>query len=595
MDGVRYRLLLWVLFMLQLIFTSSGTTAIPTPIPCSDFPAGVDRNIILSVDGGSMTGCQLVNTSVTFLLPLGLGPTSGPIPLQSSSIRGTQSSMVVRLVSTLPLDPSPYQASVVVIVENCTLTDATNAFVVDVHNASSLASVNLTVRDTIIRGASRGAVSIYRGALQATSLAGKSVPAMSVSITLQRSIIEIVGSAAGTPCSGSTVPISYSNLYSQRLPVLCPIFAGSVILTSPDVGTGVDISSVPTLNVSSAVLTAVDSNLIVGSMGRPDAYALSLVKTTQDSGTVVMTSAAIVMVKSVVNATSKGGMAVGASVVFTQRYTATRLGFDNSEVKIAGSQSQVRAEDADRAAPAAAAGLALVGSSGLVGVTGCSIQISLVESEAMGLGGPAATAGGLALYSVADVQLVANDVSLNASGSNLTSWASGNAASVASGGISLSSYSGEGTGGSRSIKYQSNVITSVFKGCQLFATANGSAGAATSGGAALSTFSQDSSASITDGNNTFSLQVQTSNMSSGAAGAGAAVANGGISLSGNGNSYTNLISANNNITLSLSSCILSATGGAGSSSVSIGGYPWLLPRVPRAPLASAATTHFPFS
>jgi hypothetical protein len=234
-----------------------------------------------------MSGCELVSTNINLLFQIDpTAPDPGlptVVPIYFSNIRAQDSSVTVRLVPVPPSNQTQAPAaiknrtSVEVVVENCTLTGSVDAFVVDVHNATSLNEVNLTLRDSTILNASRGAASVYRSAL-AVGAVGAAAP-MSVWISVERSTIEVIGTPLGIRCGNDTVPGDYRNSGSATVPVLCPLFAASVLLSAPDTPTNVSAASIAPLNVTYVEIATKASNITVNSSSGSDSYATSVVRT----------------------------------------------------------------------------------------------------------------------------------------------------------------------------------------------------------------------------------------------------------------------------------------------------------------------------
>jgi hypothetical protein len=170
---VRVRALPLLLSLAWILSCSTGAS--PVEIPCADVTSTSgdrDRTVLVASDGAVMSGCELVNISLIVLVLVDPTAAGGAaVPIRFRNVRGQTSNVTVRLVSaqsaTLTQAPAAgaSRTSVGVIVENCTLMGATDAFVVDVHNATALGDVNLTLRDSILLGVTRGAVSVYRSAL----------------------------------------------------------------------------------------------------------------------------------------------------------------------------------------------------------------------------------------------------------------------------------------------------------------------------------------------------------------------------------------------------------------------------------------------
>jgi hypothetical protein len=540
-----------------LILISFGTRVSPTEIPCSVVASGGgNRVVFVSSNGASVSGCEIFSTNLVLLVLVDTSSAPGPgnvtaVPVHLRNIRGQLSSVTVRLASGASSNPSATKnpTSIEVVVENCTLTGAVDAFVVDTHNATGLSEVNLTVRDSTILRATRGAVSVYRSAL-ALNVAGPAESAsMSVRISVERSTIEVVGPSVATRCGNDTVPEDYRNVPSKSVPVLCPVFAASVLLAPPDTPTTVSAASIYVLNATKVGIVSRDSNVTVNSSSGSDTYAASVVRTALVGPSLALSSVSIEVNASVVFSIAKGGVAASGSLVLANRIAGSVVSLEDAAVRVTGAQSRITGQDRDGRAPAAALGLSLFGREATI-LRGCTTSFDVSNSGVWADGGPLVVASGVTQYSWGSSSSNSNNITLQFNMCNVAAAGNGGNAAVASTGIALYG-SGNCSSDNDNITLLVNVSNVTVRGSGTYAAVSATG---------LAFFS--SSSSSIDSTNVI-LQVEGCNATATSSGNYAAVSSAGIAQYGGGSFSCN----DGKVTLRVNNSVVTATGSGTYSAV----------------------------
>ncbi len=149
--AVRGTLIAFGGLLLAAALTNSSSS--PIPLPCSAVEVPGDQSVVVPMEAVSMEGCKLTDTNLT-LIVMDPGPSALPpftTMIRLGNISALRSSVVVQTRSSanssdvFPLVGIGGDLSVEV--SNCTLVDGVDAFVVDVHNATMWAVINISVQD----------------------------------------------------------------------------------------------------------------------------------------------------------------------------------------------------------------------------------------------------------------------------------------------------------------------------------------------------------------------------------------------------------------------------------------------------------------
>lgn len=386
-------LLLWECMLLY------NAASQPLALDCLGLSNRGNREVVVATDEGAvLSGCELRNTNLILLVVV--APRSNlsgnlTIPVAFKNILGVGSSVTVRLLTSgSQLSPTPAPVSlagrghvgVSITAENCTLSNAVDAFVVDVNNATDLSDVNLTLRDTTITAATRGAASVYRSA-SATGITGTTRTAsIAVWISLEKSTVEVVGTPTSVRCGSDTVPQGYKDATGSLVPVLCPVYAGSVLLTPPDIPPSISANSYPLLNVSTITITSQDTNVTARTTSGANAYALSAAWTSGASGKIPVASLTVDVRKSVVSSITAGGLAVSGAMVLMERISGTTINLEGTLLRFVAFDSRITGEDTNALAPTIAFGLSVF-AVGSTGTNNCSLQIVMKSCDVVANGG----------------------------------------------------------------------------------------------------------------------------------------------------------------------------------------------------------------